>query len=124
MTLTLHSENSLRPIVDMEINIHRDRNSYVEVRSFVAIAPLFDHVFSFISRLNQIVENEDYLGKHLAEFIHDFDDIQQYRGLWWETLLTQVESQSIEDQYQYAIEQFTSRLEMIADRYELHFSTH
>lgn len=124
MTLTLRSENSLRPIVDMEINIHRDRNSYVEVRSFVAIAPLFDHVFSFISSLNQIVENEDYLGKHLDEFIHDFDDIQQYRGLWWETLLTQVESQSIEDQYQYAIEQFTSRLEMIADRYDLHFSTH
>lgn len=124
MTLTLRSENSLRPIVDMEINIHRDRNSYVEVRSFVAIAPLFDHVFSFISSLNQIVENEDYLGKHLDEFIHDFDVIQQYRGLWWETLLTQVESQSIEDQYQYAIEQFTSRLEMIADRYDLHFSTH
>ena len=124
MTLTLRSENSLRPIVDMEINIHRDRNSYVEVRSFVAIAPLFDHVFSFISSLNQIVENEDYLGKHLDEFIHDFDNIQQYRGLWWETLLMQVESQSIEDQYRYAIEQFTSRLEMIADRYDLHFSTH
>lgn len=124
MTLTLRSENSLRPIVDMEINIHRDRNSYVEVRSFVAIAPLFDHVFSFISSLNQIVENEDYLGKHLDEFIHDFDDIQQYRGLWWETLLMQVESQSIEDQYRYAREQFTSRLKIIADRYDLHFSTH
>lgn len=124
MTLTLRSENSLRPIVDMEINIHRDRNSYVEVRSFVAIAPLFDHVFSFISSLNQIVENQDYLGKHLDEFIHDFDDIQQYRGLWWETLFMQVKSRPIEDQYQYAIEQFTSRLEMIADRYDLHFSTH
>lgn len=124
MTLTLRSENSLRPIVDMEINIKRNGNGYVEVRSFVAIAPLFDHVFSFISSLNQIVENEDYVGKHLDEFIHDFDDIQEYRGLWWETLLMQVESQSIEDQYRYAIEQFTSRLEMIADRYDLHFSTH
>lgn len=124
MTLTLHSENSLRPIVDMEINIHRDRNSYVEVRSFVAIAPLFDHVFSFISSLNGIAENEHYVGKHLDEFVHDFDGIQDYRGLWSETLLAQVESQPIEYQYQYAIEQFTSRLKMIADRYELHFSTH
>lgn len=124
MTLTLRSENSLRPIVDMEINIKRASNSYVEVRSFVAIAPLFEHAFSFISNLNRDGENEDYARKHLDEFICDFDDIQEYRGLWWETLLTQVESQSIEDQYQCAIEQFTSRLKIIADRYELHFSTH